>query len=213
MKWLFVCLAVFCLVAPAMAGEDPYMAIVGNDCVPGFVNPFFGGTCPVTGAFGTIGAATPFYFSAKHQQFMLDQPLIGVPVCDPANGVLLPAYAGLTTRDPSTNAAGCEQFRAQTAINQPEVCDVTGTGSTPPFTTRGRATAKVTAGNAGFYEWYIRLPKKPSGEINLVIQCGVLKPNAFAVDNFRAIELCAAETGERIGPTALVFRSIRVSAP
>jgi hypothetical protein len=65
--------------------------------------------------------------------------------------------------------------------------------------TRGKPNARVTAGNAGFYEWWIRLPKKPSSEINIVLQCGVLKPNGFAVYHFDAIELCAAETGERIG--------------
>ena len=75
---------------------------------------------------------------------------------------------------------------------------------------RGLPNAKTPAGNAGFYEWWIRLPKKPSGEINIVIQCGVLKPNAFAVYDFDSVELCAAETGERIG-AGIVF--VRKSIP
>ena len=40
-------------------------------------------------------------------------------------------------------------------------------------------TALTSAGNSGWYEWVIALPKKPEGEINLEIQCGVLKPNSW----------------------------------
>ena len=64
------------------------------------------------------------------------------------------------------------------------------------------------AGNSGFYEWYVRLPKKPSGEINLAIQCGILKPNAFASYLYDAVELCAAETGERIGNGVCVRKEV-----
>jgi hypothetical protein len=32
-----------------------------------------------------------------------------------------------------------------------------------------------------------------------MFQCGILKPNTFAFEEFNAVELCAAETGERIG--------------
>jgi hypothetical protein len=60
MKWLLVCLAVFFMVAPAMAGEDPYIAIVGND-----------------------NAFTPFYFSAKHQQFLFIRPGSVFPYVSP----------------------------------------------------------------------------------------------------------------------------------
>ena len=45
----------------------------------------------------------------------------------------------------------------------------------------------------------IALPKKPEGEINLEIQCGVLKPNSFEFLDYDAIMSCAAETGEPIG--------------
>jgi hypothetical protein len=66
------------------------------------------------------------------------------------------------------------------------------------FSDRGNDNAVIRHGNAGWYEWYIRLPKKPSGQINLVIQCGVLKPNTFADLGYDAVSLCAAETGEKI---------------
>ena len=44
MKWLLVLLAVLFMVPPAMAGEDPYIGIVGRDCVAGTVNAY--GYCP-----------------------------------------------------------------------------------------------------------------------------------------------------------------------
>jgi hypothetical protein len=52
--------------------------------------------------------------------------------------------------------------------------------------------------NAGYYYWKINLPKKPRGNINIQIQCGLLKPNAYSVLGMpEAIDTCAGETGER----------------
>jgi len=177
MKWLFAFLAVLFMVAPAMAGETPYIAIVDNDI-----------------------SANTFYFSPKYTQFLYDQDYIGVPVCYTKAGV------------PQV----CEIFKAKTSINQPEVCDYDGTGTAgnvPPFTTRGEKNTKITAGNSGWYEWWIRVPMKPDGEINIVIQCGVVKPNAFAVYGFDAVALCAAETGERIGAGVCVRQEIEPGDP
>jgi hypothetical protein len=165
---------------PPPAGPGSvYRAIVGNDALVGTA---------VVDPAGNPGAADPFYASAKYQQFMFDQIGLSVPVCFSKPGV----------------PQDCEVFNAQTAKNQPEICDLAGKGSgsngtSPPFTHRGLPNVKTPAGNSGWYEWWIRLPIKPSGEINIVIQCGVVKPNAFAVYDFDAIKLCAAETGERIG--------------
>ena len=133
------------MVAPAMAGEDPYIGIVDND---------------------TNGKGWHFYFNLRQQQFLVDQD---------AGGPL---------------ATG-EQFRSQTASTRQEVCDTKSQAVTLPYVTL--PNAKTPAGNSGFYEWSINLPKKPSGEINIVIECGVLKPGGTSVG------LCAAETGERIG--------------
>lgn len=167
MKWLIGSLVALCIVSTAFAGEDPYVAIVGNDIL-----------CQ--------SAPANFYISTKQQQFCFDQTIFGVP----------------TT---------LEAFSSQTAVIQPEICDFSGTGFLPgatvaskdgflpPFTFRGVLSARATAGNAGRWQWVIRLPKKPSGEINLVFECGVLKPNGFTDKGFYAIEECAAETGERIG--------------
>jgi len=188
MKWLLVMVALLFMVAPAMAGEDPYIAIVGTDCVANTTNAAKQ-VCNV----GFLSFADPFYFSPKHQQFMYDELL--PPFDIPTTFGTFPPVNQYTR----VGGTGTEQFRSQTLNNQAEVCDTTGTGVAPNFVDRGLRNAVTPAGNAGFYEWFIRLPKKPSGEINLVLQCGVLKPNAFAAYKYGSIELCAAETGERVG--------------
>ena len=199
MKWLLVCLAVCFMVAPAMAGEDPYIAIVGTDCVPLTTN-FYGQTCNV----GLISFANPFYFSPKHQQFMYSeyQAPFNIPT----------AFGSFPPVNQYTRAGGTgtEQFRSQTLNSLPEVCHVVNDGA-PTLLSDGFITlpnAKTPAGNSGFYEWYIRVPKKPDGEINIVIECGVVKPNAVAVYHEQAIELCAAETGERIGAGVCVRQEV-----
>ncbi len=161
MKWLSACLAVLFIICPAMAGDDPYVAIVGND----------------------INANT-FYLDPQYQQFLYDQTTLGVPVTG-------------------------ETFDSSTLVIQPEVCDIAGqgtgsSGTLPPFYFRGKPNARATMGNTGFFAWTIRLPKKPAGEINLCVRCGILKPNAFALYGFSAVQNCAAETGERVGPGACV---------
>jgi hypothetical protein len=172
MKWLIGCLLALVMVSAAFAGEDPYIGIVGNDI-----------------------EFNSFYFSQKHQQFLFDQLDIDVPVCDGSFPPVVPQ-----TR---VGGTGCEQFRSNKPINQPEICDVGGTvidffkGDFEYF---GNPNAVITKQNAGYYDWFIRLPKKPSGEINICIQCGILKPNTFTpFTGFWAVEECAAETGERIG--------------
>ncbi len=171
MKWLLVCLAVCFMVAPAMAGEDPYISIVGPDY-----------------------QGSPFYFSPKHFQFMYNEN---------ADPFFIPTAFGSfppVNQYTRVGGTGTEQFRSQTFNSAVEVCHVATDAvilTEDLFNTL--PNAKTPAGNSGFYEWFIRVPKKPDGEINIVIQCGVVKPNAVAVYQGQAIELCAAETGERIG--------------
>jgi hypothetical protein len=167
-----------------MAGEDPYIGIVGIDI-----------------------SANSFYFSPKHTQFLYDETVFGVTPCVP--GATIPLANGSLR----VGGTGCESFFSQTPTIQPELCDIHGTGTgaqgaLPPFVFKGNFTAKTPAGNAGWYEWWIRLPKKPSGEINIVLQCAVVKPNAFAVYGFDSVLLCAAETGERIGAGTCVRQEV-----
>lgn len=190
MKWLLVCLAVFFMVAPAFAGEDPFIAIVGKDCVTGDKNPLNVDDAGVQVAC-SAGAANSFYFSPKHRQFMYDE--LADPFDIPEAFDNVPDSVTRFVRFPTSGIhAGQEQFRANTALNQVEVCQTL-------TRTKGVKSAKVIAGNGGFFEWYIRVPKKPIA-INVVLECGVIKPNgvaAFPVP--QAIELCAAETGEVLG--------------
>lgn len=168
MKWIIALLLALCMVTPAVAGQDPYISVVGQD-----------------------SKANLFYVSPKYTQFLYDEGIFGVP-----GTVTFPCDATKSVPDPMA----CEKFKSQQPQIQPELCDLTGSGEFPPFVYRGNANAKVTGGNAGWYEWWIRLPKKPTGNINLAIQCGVVKPNAFALFDFEAVAICAAETGEWIGP-------------
>ena len=172
MKWLIGCLLTLVLVSAAFAGEDPYISIVGDDI-----------------------DFNSFYFSQKQQQFLFDQADFSVPIC----------FGSIPPKTPQTRVGdvGCEQFRSNKPINQPEICDVNGVVHDflkGDFDFFGEPNAVITKQNAGYFEWWIRLPKKPSGEINICIQCGVLKPNTFTpFTGFLAVEECAAETGERIG--------------
>jgi len=59
---------------------------------------------------------------------------------------------------------------------------------------------KTPAGNSGWYRWVVVLPKKLEGDLNLVFQCGILKPNTEALYGVKAINFCAGETGEKVGP-------------
>jgi len=184
MKYLFACLAVMFMVAPAMAGEDPYISIVGTDCVPG-TEPALQGVCEATNA-------DPFYYSPKYAQFMYNEN--AEPFFIPAKFGTFPPVnqytrqVGDDTTPPfdATADAGKEQFRSKTLNYIPDPCRLDAPGA---------LSAKTPAGNVGFYEWFIRVPKKPDGEINIAIQCGIVKPNAYIV----GVEGCAAETGERLG--------------
>ncbi len=82
-----------------------------------------------------------------------------------------------------------EGFASSTGVRDPEICDLSGL--VPP-----RSNGKVAFNTEGWFAWAVRLPKRPSGQINIVIQCGVLKPEG----EIFGVEFCAAETGERVAP-------------
>jgi len=99
-----------------------------------------------------------------------------------------------------------ERFVTQTVRSEPEVCCTQATrAAIPPLCPDQIAgtdalTSLTSAGNSGWYEWWIQVPKKPEGELNIELECGVLKPNSEFIYGARAIEICAAETGEIIYP-------------
>ncbi len=178
MKWLISLLIPLFLVTPAMAAEVPYIAVVGNDVL-----------------------ANDFYISRKYDQFLYPQ---GPSDICPVSATFPTAY-NMPFHPPYD--PGCEQFRSQFPVNQPEVCDSKGTAPTRyTFIDSGNRNARVAYNSAGWFEWYVRLPKTPSGEINLVLQCGVLKPEGFAFYQYRAVHLCAAETGETMGVASAIVK-------
>ena len=179
------------------ANNDGVSSICANEAV--VIGTPSGGESPYIGIVGNDIEFNPFYFSEKHRQFLFDQEAIDVPVCF---GTVPSSSLQTRVPVPPAPAVGCEQFRSNKPINQPEICDTTGTVDdlfNGDFTFLGEPNAVITKQSAGYFEWWIRLPKKPNGEINICIQCGILKPNTFLPFGFGAIELCAAETGERIG--------------
>ena len=179
---------------PAMSVCEEETVVVTTPCVPDDrCNPVTClGECPYVGIVGNDIDSNPFYFGCAYEQFLRDQTDFSVPVC-------WESFPPLTAQT-RVGGAGCEQFRSNKPTDQPEVCDVTGTVHKPgEYTYRGEPNAVIRKQNSGYFEWFVRLPVKPGGEINLVFQCGVLKPNAFAFEGFDSVLVCAAETGERIG--------------
>src|SRR3989304_1011068 len=177
---------------PSSGGEEPYKAAVWNDSsIPGFyISPK---------VYQFMHPNTDYYAQCTDILFKGD-PRITVPPCVPF---------GTAFQCPS---ACRERFKSKTAASQPEVCCTsktvddtfdqnfvhcpdTGNNPHPPV-----KTAMTSKGNAGWYEWTIALPKKPVTELNIEIECGVLKPNSWALLDYESIELCAAVTGEQIGP-------------
>jgi hypothetical protein len=174
---LFALIVVMILAAPALAGEEPYKAIAGDD---------------------NDDIVKNFYISAKLAQFLhpdtdyFNNECSKAIICPPGPIGLDCEPDGVCYRCPSKCR---ERFTADNVINQPEVCCVDSVNCPQDV-----KTALITKGNAGWYEWVIALPKKPEGELNIEIECGVLKPNSLALLGYEAIELCAAETGEKIDP-------------
>jgi len=165
--------AVMSITGTALAGQEPYVATVGQDSGDSdglFTNP------------ADPKRQLSFYVSPKIWQFTQHD-------CTPDGataGEFFASYVG-------QNATG-----AQRAITQPEICDTAGQ-TFGGFVFRGNWNARVTAGNPGSYRWRIIFPKKPNGPINLVLQCGILKKQAFSSSGFgfHAVKQCAGYTGEK----------------
>jgi hypothetical protein len=174
-------------VVPAFAGEEPYKAAVWNDdAIPYFhISPK---------VYQFTHGNTAYYEGCDDVLFVPDPRITSD--CEPfGSGFLCPS-------------ACTESFKYQaSAVDQPEVCCAaynSGSAAVPvikcPDTEWWGRTALISAGNAGWYEWTIALPKKPEGELNLEMQCGVLKPNSWSFAQYNAINICAAVTGEPVGP-------------
>jgi hypothetical protein len=171
-------LAATALASGAFAGQEPYVATVCDDrsaVIESSVAPngIQDGYCNNFRSYDIgvrLGAFKNFYMSAKEYQFThtnFDNAYRPVPTL-------------------ATFAKG-ENFLASTAINSPEYCNY-------DLRLPTNVTARLKAKNSGVYEWTIVLPKKPEGNLNLAIQCGVFKPEETDV------MFCAGEEGEIQGP-------------
>jgi len=184
---LLTILLAMVFVVPAFAGEEPYKAAVWNDNrIPYFhISPK---------VYQFTHDNTAYYDDCEDVLFVPD-PRINSD-CEPfGSGFLCPS-------------ACQERFKYKASgVDQPEVCcaqQVALASDTEPVRCPDQSewgrTALISAGNAGWYEWTIALPKKPEGELNLEMQCGVLKPNSWAFFEYDSINVCAAVTGEPVGP-------------
>jgi hypothetical protein len=163
------------LAGPAHAGQEPYVAVVGVD-----------------------SDVANFYIEPTLKQFTHDTSLggVGYPGDTP---LALTECLVINTADLQKKCYGeVERFTVSSrgAVAAREICNI-------DFAANQTLTNyKYYVGNAGWYEWVIRLPKKPNGNIHIVLQCGLLKPNAEAMggaSGFEPVLICAGEEGERDG--------------
>ena len=96
----------------------------------------------------------------------------------------------LHSGEPPTQPMGCRSPDLIVYVNISPV--------RPPAAKIVNPNKLFVAGNAGDAHWRIFLPKKPVGNLNITIQCGLLKPNSAAIFGEDAINICAGESGERI---------------
>jgi len=165
--------AVMSITGTALAGQEPYVATVGADSGDSdglFTNP------------ADPKRQLSFYVSPKVWQFTQHD-------CTP-DGVSAGEFFGSFT---SLNATG-----GVNPITQPEICDTAGQHF-GGFVFRGDWNARLSAAQTGSYRWTIALPKRPNGPINLVLECGILKRQAFSGSGFgfHAVKQCAGYTGEK----------------
>jgi hypothetical protein len=171
-----VLVGVMILAAPAFAGEEPYKAAVYEDSE---IPPFY-----ISPKLAQFTHPETFYYGHCYFYFCNPTGPVDPEVCVPLDGNCFICSSKCK-----------ERFSSKTAPISPEVCCEKDTSECPDI-----GNSRITKGNSGWYEWVIGLPKKPEGELNIEIECGVLKPNAREILGPDAINLCAAETGEIINP-------------
>lgn len=91
---------------------------------------------------------------------------------------------------------GAESFSFGRGVSEaPEVCNLDFDGGSLNVENEVNSNWMITRGSESHFQWVIRLPKKPAGNLTVALQCGVLKPNSvFLFD--RAVSYCAGEEGE-----------------
>jgi hypothetical protein len=174
---LLVLALIMILAVPAFAGEEPYKATVYDDSE---IPPFY-----ISPKLAQFTHPETFYYGHCYYFFCNTPGPVDPEVC-----MWLPESSCFMC------SSKCkERFSSKIAPIYPEVCCEKDSSECPAI-----GNSRITSGNSGWYEWVIGLPKKPEGELNIEIECGVLKPNAWEFFGPDAINLCAAETGEVVDP-------------
>jgi hypothetical protein len=193
---LIAILLAMVFVVPAFAGEEPYKAAVWKDKeIPDFH------ISPKVKQFTHYEWNTDYYDDCTDVLFEGDGRI--TPDCEPFGNAF------------ECPSACTEHFKSSaSSITAPEVCcswprweehEGNSIESLDRFRMwcpdkEDHGKTALIGGSGGEYEWVIALPKKPEGELNLEIQCGVLKPNSIPLEGYDAINVCAAITGEPVGP-------------
>jgi hypothetical protein len=173
---LLVMLFTMTIVLPTLAGEEPYKASVYEDSeIPSFY---------ISPKLAQFTYPETFYYGHCYYYFCNPIGPVDPKVCVPLDGNCFICSSKCK-----------ERFSSKTAPIFPEVCCEKDTNKCPDV-----GNSRITNGYSGWYEWVIGLPKKPESELNIEIECGVLKPNAWELFGQDAINLCAAETGEIVNP-------------
>jgi hypothetical protein len=174
LKIIATVFAIF-IATSVLAGEEPFKAVVYEDSE---IPPFY-----ISSKLAQFTYPETFYYGHCYYYFCNPVGPVDPKVCVPLGGNCFICSSKCQ-----------ERFSSKTAPISPEVCCGKETRECPDV-----GNSRITKGNSGWYEWIIGLPKKPEGEINIEIECGILKPNARELFGQDAINLCAAETGEIIG--------------
>ena len=150
---LLMLIVVMILVAPAFAGEEPYKAAVYEDSE---IPPFY-----ISPRLAQFTYPETFYYDHCYYYFCNPTGPVDPEVCVPLDGNCFICSSKCEERFSSKTAPISRKFAVKRI--QAECPDV--------------GNSRITKGNGGWYEWVIGLPKKPEGELNIEIECGVLKPN------------------------------------
>jgi hypothetical protein len=176
-------LAFALMAGAAIAGEEPYVAVVGDDQgilrapVPAIAYENQGIDCEGVGCrTESLNSLEEFYLEPKLYQAGFTHPnTYFVEELFDADNVLIP-YDRVNT----------------------EICDNKFDQVIPAVNRNVRARSGAPA---DWFSWDIVVPKDPLGSINIVLQCGVVKPNQVYVVAPNPADNCAGETGEKVKPS------------
>jgi hypothetical protein len=201
---LFALIITMIIVAPAFAGEKPYNAAVYEDSeIPSFY---------ISQKLAQFTHPETFYYGHCYYYFCNPIGPVDPKFCVPLDGNCFICSSKCQERFSSKTAPIFPEVCCDQETRDSYHCSKTGESCNPiDPNCQGKdnicisdcpdiGNSRITKGHSGWYEWVIGLPSMPEGELNIQIECGILKPNSFEIFKedpaFEAIDICAAETGE-----------------